>query len=75
MPAWDAEDAFDAFLIADADLNVGFAAEAGRGVERFAFSEGGANGVEGFLTRDFAGLTQVVDYHAIQFSEKKVFAA
>ena len=53
MLVGDAKDAFDVFRVTDADLDVGFTAEACGGVERFAFSEDSSDGVEGLYSRFF----------------------
>jgi hypothetical protein len=73
MTAWNSEDALDAFRVSNAYLDMRFAAEAGGWIERLAFGEDCSDGIEWLLAEPLAGLVQVVDYHAVEFAEEKVF--
>jgi len=75
MAARNSEDAFDAVLVPDADLDVGLAPETGGGVEPLAFGEDSADGIERSLAGFLPELMQIVNYHAVQLAIYKVFSS
>ena len=72
---WNAEDALDTCRVANADLNVGLAAETGGGVDTVAFHEDATDGVEGGLKLCCSDFMSKVDYGAVQLALEVVFSA